>query len=101
MTDNRVKFKNNVIHLGAWQLQASPFKVLKSPPAFQEFNGEMTKEDLIKFRESMGWTQLQMAEIYGYNSERAIRAYELGERPICPRFQKCIQLTMQYGLAKQ
>jgi len=42
----------------------------------------MNKEQFKKHREELGMTQSELAAVLGLNSDRAIRAYETGERSI-------------------
>ena len=55
----------------------------------------MDKEVFKKFRNDIGVSQQQMAEILGYKDKSIICKYETGERIINPRLEKLIINEME------
>tara|TARA_Y100000114_G_C11701446_1_gene298649 strand:- start:56 stop:244 length:189 start_codon:yes stop_codon:yes gene_type:complete len=53
------------------------------------------KEVFKKFRNDIGVSQQQMAEILGYKDKSIICKYETGERTINPRLEKLIMNEME------
>lgn len=60
----------------------------------------MNREDFLKFRERMGYTQAQCAYQFGL-STRAIRSYEAGDRSIPGPVARLIEIYLNSDLLEE